>query len=179
MGCSGSFIMIKITCKSHTTVPIADLKWFQGKLAETTKDRLKKLKHSIEKHGIFMAFSVWDDGKQLNIVDGHARKAALEELGYDGSVPINFVIASSYEDAKEKVLLARSQTNTTTEEGLYEFAHDLDWEELSKELDLPGIDVDLFIEGYIDNGFQPGTEEEQGRLDELEKHKCPECGYEF
>ena len=41
--------------------------------------------------------------------------------------------------------MARSQTNTTTEEGLFDFAKDLDCEELIKELDLPNIDLDNFI----------------------------------
>lgn len=144
--------MIKITCKAHTNIPLSQLKWFQGKLAETTSARLQKLKTSLEEKGIFMAFSVWDDGEQLNIVDGHARKLALDEMGYDGKVPVNFVLATSYEDAKERVLLARSQTNTTTEEGLYDWCKDLDWEKVSAMIDLPGIEIERFADKYLSNG---------------------------
>jgi hypothetical protein len=47
--------------------------------------------------------------------------------------------------------------------------------------DLPLVDwgVDLPEDWLIAPDFAPGTEAEQGRLDEKKPIKCPECGHEF
>lgn len=44
-----------------------------------------------------------------------------------------------------------------------------------------GPDFDLKVLGLKDFNldFEPGTIEEQGKLDEKKKHICPECGHEF
>lgn len=142
---------IRITCGSDAQVQISELKWFQGNLAEASQESIDKLKRSILKHGLFLAFSVWNDGKEKHIIDGHARFGVLKDvIGYNGLVPVDFIEAANFEDAKEKVLLARSQTNKTTEEGLYEFAHEMNWQELSQLLDFADISVPLFIQGYIE-----------------------------
>lgn len=143
---NGNVKEIRITCKSHSQVPIEELIWFQGNLAELSPESEEKLWKSIQRHGIFMAFSVWEDGGKKHIIDGHARLKTLQNKGYTGLVPVNFVMADSYDDAREKVLLARSQSNVTTEEGLFEFAGDLDWTDggLPDLLDIPDINIDIF-----------------------------------
>lgn len=146
---------VSITCDSHIQIPISELEWFQGNLAEASKASIEKLKKSILRHGIFMAFAVWDDGNKKHIIDGHARLSVLrDELKYGGMIPVDFVKARSIEDAKEKVLLARSQTNRTTEEGLFDFASDLDWQFLPDMLDLPDVNLPKFVDDFILNKSQ-------------------------
>lgn len=135
---------LKISTKAHTTLPLSELKWFQGNLAEADNESKDKLERSLKKHGIFKAFDVWDDGKERHIIDGHARCMVLQErFGYTNEpVPVNFTLADSYLDAKEKVLLSRSQSNKTTDEGLYDFMKDMNLDEVSGLIDLPGIDFE-------------------------------------
>jgi ParB family chromosome partitioning protein len=65
-----------------------------------------------------------------------------------------------------------------------------DTEMLANELsDLHADDFDMGLLGFdadelsallgISPDFQPGTEDEQGRLDEKAKTTCPECGHQF
>lgn len=144
---------IRITCKSHTVVPISEIVWFQGNLAELTEDAGQRLTNSIRKHGIFLPLSIWESEGQKFCVDGHARLHVLREvLHYTGDVPINYVLAESYADAKEKVLLARSQSNVTTMEGLYEFQADvdLDWQIMPELLDIPQINIESLQKQHPD-----------------------------
>jgi hypothetical protein len=58
-----------------------------------------------------------------------------------------------------------------------------DWDILANQWDdLPLVDwgVDLPVDWLVDpNDFEPGTEDDQGRLDEKKPIICPECGHEF
>ena len=163
---------LDITCKSHTTLPLSRLIWFQGNLAEASKDSKDRLEKALRQHGIFKAFDVWDDGKQMNIVDGHARKLVLEErFGYtDELVPVNFVLAKNLKDAKAKVLLSRSQSNKTTEDGLFDFIHDLDWADISSVIELPGINLDKFeVDFLLKKEEETDVQELIDRAEELNK----------
>ncbi|HEA65330.1 MAG TPA: hypothetical protein ENI07_00690 [Desulfobacterales bacterium] len=57
--------------------------------------------------------------------------------------------------------------------------------ELLSELKVLDIDMELTafalneIDFMVNSNFEPGTEDEQGRLDQKKPIKCPECGHEF
>jgi ParB-like chromosome segregation protein Spo0J len=61
------------------------------------------------------------------------------------------------------------------------------WDEeiLSLEFsDILGAGFDLELTGFAPGetstpNFEPGTEDDQGRLDEKQKATCPNCGHEF
>jgi len=155
---------IKVTCKAADYLPVEKLREFQGNLCELTKDNLKRIKVSLIKHGLFLPVAIWvSPDNEMKIIDGHARIKTLLLLAEDGyiipSVPVVYVEAETEKEAKEKVLLARSQFHKTTDEGLYEFLNlsNLNWEEIKEEVYFPEIDLNEFEMGYM--GDQEGGKE--------------------
>ena len=175
---------IKITCKGSAYVPLDTLQNFQGNLKTLEKSALEKLKRSLLKYGF--AFPVFTWGK--DILDGHQRIFALKELiksGHTiGNIPIAEIDADSKKEAGEKLLMLNSHYAKMTDDGLYEFLNDcdIDISDLAVDLELPDINLDDFMEGFINTeipDFQPGSEDDQGRLDQKEPTICPECGHQW
>ena len=118
---------------------------------------------------------------EMVVIAGHTRLAAAQSLGMD-KVPI--VIAENLTPAQGKAY--RLADNRVSQEA--EWDHDL----LTLELqDLVGEEYDLDLTGFSDDelaalirdeiNFEPGTEEEQGKLDEIDPQLviCPHCKEEF
>lgn len=169
---------IIVTCEAKERIPLDSIIEVQGNLAELSKENFEKLKASLLKYGISFAFSVWRNGKKNLLLDGHARVRTLKLLRSEGwdipDVPVVMVKARSEKEAREKLLLARSEYHKTTMDGLYEYLEksSIRLDEMKAVLDLPGIRFEDFEKGY-----GPEPEAEQGQ--EPEKTKCPECGFEF
>jgi hypothetical protein len=171
---------IPIRCKGNRYLPYNQLKTFQGSLKELTKDNAEKLKRSILKFGWITPVFVW---KKNCILDGHGRLLILSTLLNEGytvdDLPVVDIQAKTKKEAAEILLAINSHYQTITDEGLYEFMHDMniDFEEF-ENFELADIDIEGFKGAYFGD-FAPVGEEEQGKLDEKSKIKCPNCGHEF
>ena len=113
------------------------------------------------------------------VVDGHLRLKAAKKLGLT-EVPV--VLADDMTDLQIKAF--RLSVNK-----MAEFA-EWDNELLALELgELHAADFDMALLGFdaselsikmgMGADFQPGTEEDQSRLDEKSPTTCPACGHEF
>ena len=118
--------------------------------------------------------------KDMIIVAGHTRLLAAQKLGLK-KVPV--IIADDLTESQIKAY--RIADNRVAEEAEWEY--DL----LKLELDnLVDLDFNIDLLGFNDEElesiisvveFEPGTEQEQGKLDELDPKYvgCPHCGKEF
>jgi ParB family chromosome partitioning protein len=113
------------------------------------------------------------------IIAGHGRVMAAQKLGLQ-SVPcirlghLSEVQKRAYILADNRIALNSGWDDAMLEVELAELHAD------EYDLGLLGFDADELskLMGYSPN-FAPGTEEEQGRLDEKAKITCPECQHEF
>lgn len=174
---------IPITCdpdRRLRRVPLGDLVRFQGDFKSLHADQYAKLKRSIEDKGFFAPVFVWQD----QILDGHQRLNVLERENWDidGGVPVVEIEAADEKDAAEKLLLLSSTYGKVDGQGLYEFTADkgVDLREFDLP-DLPDFDVGEYLDEYHGEvpDFGEVGEDEQGKLDEQKKIKCPHCGGEF
>jgi hypothetical protein len=92
---------------------------------------------------------------------------------YPHDVPVCDIEAKDEKEAKELVLIARSEYGDTTDEGLFEFleVNKLSFNELKFNLELPGIEFDEFEKNYFNDnpGDAPGTVETGPELDFTEE----------
>ena len=113
------------------------------------------------------------------VVDGHLRLKAAKKLGLT-EVPV--VLADDMTDLQIKAF--RISVNKMAE--LAEWDDEL----LAVELgELNAADFDMALIGFDAAGlalamglgadFEPGTEDDQGKLDEKDPTICPACGHEF
>jgi len=114
----------------------------------------------------------------LRIADGHLRKALLiERYGPDTEIEVN---VTDFDEAD-----ARKATLTKDPLAAMAEADAAKLDALLREVQTsePAVSAmlaELAAEtGIIPPDFQPVGIDEQGRLDEKAKVKCPECGHEF
>lgn len=175
--------VISIKCKGSRMAPLASLEIIQGELKELSEANYAKLRKRIEAAGFDAPFFVWGN----KILDGTQRKRVLEKMLADGwklhkgQVPVCDIEAESLEDAKARLLHYVSQYGKLTDEGLYAFISGMEEMPDLETVDFPDFDMAGFTAGYLGGGpdFQPTSEDDQFRLDEKAKVKCPECGHEF
>ena len=88
--------------------------WLQpDNFKEISDDSFQKLKTSIVQNGFIQPFNVWESNGKLNILDGHHRKKAMEELSLEGFViptmlDANFIDCKDRKEAVKFVLLYSS-----------------------------------------------------------------------
>lgn len=147
---------VTIACKGSEMVRLEDLVIIQKDLKELSKENYEKLKRSILELGFSAPFFVWKHKGKLKVLDGTQRKLTLEQMKLEGhelpsKVPAVSVEAKNEKEAKQKLLSFVSQYGHVTEEGLYEFSVDagFDAEFLTDHFDLPNIDVEHFVDGYM------------------------------
>jgi hypothetical protein len=149
---------IQIKCEGAALVDWKKLKNFQGDLKELTKSGFNKLRSRIVEKGFKAPFFVWKDHDYL--LDGHQRIRVLEALKKEGfkipaKLPTDYIYADSLEEAKDDLLGFISQYGQTTDEGLYQYLHESNlidsFSVLKDSIDLPGINLDYFERGFIDN----------------------------
>lgn len=150
---SSSLKKIKITCKYTDSLPIDQLKAFQGKLKTIDKEAFTKLKESILRYGFSFPIFIWNK----NILDGHQRFYAVQRLideGYklsDNALPVVWIEAKNAREAAEKLLLINSRYAKIDQQGFDIFIEDYDikLEDIEIVLDIPEIDLGLTkAEGY-------------------------------
>lgn len=162
---------IQIKVKSCPMVPINKLQIIQGNLKELSKVNYDKLKNRIARLGFDAPIFVWKN----KILDGTQRIRTVQKMIEDGftlpgnKLPIVEIQARDLNEAKERLLGYISQFGKVTDEGLYEFAHDIPGLNFDT-LDLPDFNMDKFKVGWTE-----AKEDEEG----IQKGKhvfCPKCG---
>lgn len=139
-------------------------------------NQVTQIASSIKEFGFNNPILIDDDN---GIIAGHGRLMAAKKLGLK-EVPT--IKLSHLTDAQRKAYIL-ADNRIALNSGWDAELLSLELQELSDVLDLTllGFD-DEEIKGIIDPiNFEPATEDEQGKLDELEPKwiACPHCGKEF
>jgi len=181
--------VIPITCGYQDILSPSQILDLQSNLKTKTRSQLDKLKNQILKYGFSFPLFVWQNDEKIYSIDGHGRRFVVEELLKDGyrfkyedgticdKIPVVMIQAKDRQEAKEKLLAVNSNYGTFTEDGLYSFLNEpnfeLNFDELKVDLELPGIDLEYYMKGY-----EPDNKEKE--IDELEtENECPKCGYKW
>ena len=154
--------VINVTCKGSRGVSRQELEAFQGNLVELKQENFDKLRRLIIAKGFRFPVFVWNS----KIIDGHQRlfvlKHLIENEGFEFpyDVPVCDIEAKDEKEAKELVLIARSEYGETTDEGLFEFleVNKLSFNDLKVNLELPGIEFDDFEEKFFEDSPGDSTE---------------------
>ena len=132
---------------------------------------------SIKEFGFTNPVLIDEDG---GIIAGHGRTLAARKLGL-GEVPclrlayLSEAQKKAYIIADNKLALNAGWDDEMLKVELSEL------KELDFDLSLIGFDVDELQKLVEDVSFEPATEDDQGKLDELDPKwiSCPKCGSEF
>jgi ParB-like chromosome segregation protein Spo0J len=132
---------------------------------------------SIKEWGWTMPILVDEQG---GIIAGHGRVLAARSLGHK-DVPV--VIASGWSETKKRAYVI-ADNKLALNAGWDSDMLLIEIEELKKsnfEMELLGFNAEDLEKIISDNNFEPGTEEDQGKLDQLEPKwiDCPHCGKKF
>ena len=165
---------IEITCQGAATIDHKELEPFQGELKSLSKENYSKLKKMITELGFSEPISVWQTNDGLKILNGHQRLRTITEMvekeGYHcPPIPVNWVEAENYDQAKRKVLALTSQYGKMETQGLYEFLSDSDIQphQLGTDYHFPEINTDEFVDEY----YKEITEDKSDIEDEVPEVK--------
>lgn len=148
---------IKIRCEGAVEVLLDDLHEMQGELKTLSREDHERLRGEILKSGFSFPPHVWRDpeGKHW-ILDGHQRIKVVRRLveleGYaKPAIPISFVIAESFEEARGKLLAAASAYGKVTNDGLVEYLRETEIgaEEMMARFRFAEIDMPKFAEAHF------------------------------
>ena len=142
-----------------------------------SKEQVAQIAASIKEWGWTMPILI---DEYDNIIAGHGRIMAAEKLGID-EVPC--MTAEGWSDAKRRAYVIADN----------KLALNADWEMdalkiemqeldgLGFDLTLTGFDIGEMAALFDEPDFAPGTEDDQGKLDELDPKMvtCPHCGQDF
>ena len=157
--------------------PIADLIPYVNNARTHSDEQVAQIAASMKEWGWTNPVLVDDAGM---IIAGHGRIMAARKLGFTDA-PV--MVASGWTEAQKKAyVLADNQLATNAgwdAELLSTELRGLD--ELGFDLGLLGFETSELTALFHDGQFAPGTEDEQGKLDELAPKmcSCPHCGQEF
>ena len=157
--------VILVTCGYQDILRPSQILDLQSNLKTKTRSQLDKLKNQILKYGFSFPLFVWQNDEKIYSIDGHGRRFVTEELLRDGyrfkyedgticdKIPVVMIQAKDRQEAKEKLLAVNSNYGTFTEDGLYSFLNEpnfeLNFDELKVDLELPGIDLNAFENGWM------------------------------
>jgi hypothetical protein len=181
---------IRIACKGAAVLSIHEMTYFQSELKSLSKNNYERLKKEILTTGYGFPIKIWkdeSDGKNY-IIGGHQTYRTLIQLEGEGyeipPVPVSYTFAKDFFEAKRRVLQDISEYGSVEREGLYSFMtqSNIEIDDLLGSFDIPDFQVESFKDEFFkEPNFQPGTQEEQGKLDE--KHliyiTCPNCKERF
>ena len=129
--------MIVINCTGSDTIQLHELTEFQGELKERSAGDVEKIIKSIKKHGFSFPFFVWKNDGKNNVIDGHGRLKALQQMAAAGeeipALPCVYISAKNEAEAKEKLLKLNSQYGHMTADSVAAFLGDIkiDFDELA------------------------------------------------
>lgn len=185
-------LKVKINSTVKERLAINYIEDIQGNLKILSDENYNKLKKSILKHGFCFPLFIWenkDDGK-IYCLDGNQRIKTLKRMKEEGysipQVPVIFLDANDYEDAKEKLAAAASQYGKFTEEGVASFFADMDFD--IGAIEIPFLDFSKVIE--LDEGKTVDVVAHEREIKNTSKeinlgdfehfdHQCPKCGFEY
>lgn len=148
-------------------IKVSELKENPKNPRRLTEKGLKDLEQSIKKFGVAEPLVINTD---FSICGGHGRKKILERLG--------ITEVDCYLPSKKLTEKEFDELNIRLNKNI---AGEFDFDILANEFELPDL-LDWGFEEYelaIDKNFEPVGIEEQGKLDEKKKVKCPNCGEMF
>ena len=161
------------------TIDYREVEEFQGNLKDLTKDNYAKLKKSIEENGFFVPIFLWKCNGKFKVLDAHQRLRVLKkEQVTPYLIPYLEIEAKDTKEAKKKLLLISSQYGTITQEGLDEFAFDLDTDWMADTLNFDNVfDFDKIDVEEDDYGVPDKIETDikLGDLFQLDSHRLL-CG---
>lgn len=178
---------VRIACQGAASIPIDELKPFQGELKTLSDDNYARLRNEIVDLGFSEPIAVWKSQGENFVLNGHQRLTALLKMREEGfavpPVPVSIVDAASYKQAKLKVLSLTSQFGEMSPKGLLDFVADIDLKlpEMSERFDFPDVNLDAMMKAEDDGGVTdeiPPTRKtkiKRGDLFELGKHRLL-CG---
>ncbi len=147
---------ILIKCEGAATLPLDSLEPFQGDFKRLEKANAERLKYEILVDGFSDPFNIWRNRKHYWIIDGHQRRLVLLDLREEGyeipELPVVWVEADSFEQAKRKVLAQASQYGEVEREGLRKLMDEAELKtlDLLRDFRFPEIPPNLFIDGQND-----------------------------
>jgi ParB-like chromosome segregation protein Spo0J len=135
------------------------------------KDQIDRLAKIIKAHGFRNPLTV--SNRSGFVLCGHGRIAAAKQLGMK-QLPI---IRQDFENEAEEY------AHMTADNAIASWA-EIDKNLILEELDNIGLqDIELLgikdLESLKEPFFEEGSLEDQGRLDQKQMTKCPNCGEEF
>lgn len=144
---------IEINCTGSDTIQLHELTEFQGELKERSAGDVEKIIKSIKKHGFSFPFFVWKNDGKNNVMDGHGRLLALQQMAAAGEeippLPCVYISAKDEAEAKEKLLKLNSQYGHMTADSVAAFLGDIqiDFEEIA----LPSGVIDFITESTAED----------------------------
>ena len=140
-------------------------------------EQVMQVASSIKEFGFTNPILIDDDG---GIIAGHGRLMAAKKLGLD-EVPC-IRLGHLSEAQRKAYVIADNQLALNSGWDLDSLKIEL--EELDNfdfDLELLGFDIDELNKIIKGADFEPATEDEQGKLDQLDPKwcQCPHCGKEF
>lgn len=166
-----------MTAPEYKSAKVADLIPYARNSRTHSDAQVTKIAASIKEFGFLNPVIV--DG-QNGIIAGHGRVMAAKKLGLE-EVPV--IEASHLTEAQRRAYVIadnRLALDAGWDEEMLrvEFA---ELEELGFDLELTGFSVDEMANIFDEPEFQPGSEDDQGQLDQLAPKmvSCPHCCAEF
>lgn len=140
-------------------LPIEDLKEYPNNAKIHTPEQVEQIKWSIEQFGFNDPIAIWQD----EIVEGHGRLAAAQELGFK-ELPVIRLDSLTDEERKAYALVHNKLTMNTG----------FDFELLNLELEAIDIDMEVYgfdinTEDYVDNFFDGGQDDPLERVGDYEE----------
>lgn len=166
---------MKNRIKKQGMVDWRNCKWLQPDGLKTqTATQKEKLKMSLRNNGFASPFLVWESGKQIYILDGHHREAALKEMA-DANEEIPAKLPAIFIDAKNK---KEAQRLLAVYGSHYSDFDNIIAQKFFEALNL-SID-EIEIHGFsFDEKKKKNTNTEKEIAPFNLENKCPKCGYEF
>lgn len=161
-----------IKSKDIQTVAIKDLKLNPKNRNKHPEEQIERLAKIIEYQGFRNPVIV--SNRTGLVVAGHGRIDAAKRLGYK-ELPVMFQDFES----EEQEYAAQVSDNAIA------YWSELDLSGINADLPDLGPDFDIDVLGIkafsLDPNFEPGTEDDQGKLDETKIviMECPHCGQSF
>lgn len=162
---------------SIKTAQVADLIPYARNSRTHSDEQVSQIAASIKEFGFLNPVIVDGDN---GIIAGHGRVMAAKKLGMT-EVPA--VEASHLTDAQRRAYII-ADNKLALNAGWDDEMLRVEFDELSAmgfDLDLTGFTHQEMFEIVTDKEFAPGTEDDQGKLDQLDPKLivCPNCGEEF
>lgn len=145
---------IKVAVQGASTLPMDVLEPFQGDLKRLERAEYERMRNSFIEFGISFTTHIWTNPEgHHKILDGHQTRFTLskmrDEEGWDvPEIPVSFVQADSYEQARRKLLAGASQYGKVTEQGLLNFLResDIPYIEVAANFNFPEIKMESLLE---------------------------------